>query len=1332
MIITIISFQVYSVAFSFSNYYESLLDLPSESTKEATQKAFGTQFYENLGQLDDERILYYSKIPGGLIGFGESLVMSWLEGAADPIIMSFNGAYSVCPKGVDQLGYPTNYFLGDKGSFTGIRSYEKITYDNLWDGIDLIYKMSDAGCKYEFYVEPGACIEDIVVQYSDFDSLQIRCDSMVVTKGSGELIDDGLMVYQDSVEISASFQPITMDTFGYLIGSYDKTLPLVIDPLVYSTYVGGSHDDWGLSNDIDLSGNVYVTGRTQSGNFPTLNAYDDTQNDQSDCYVLKISPTGDLIYATYIGGSFHDWGLSIKVDTAGNAYVAGQTSSGNFPVVNQYDTQSGNTDCFVLKLNSAGDDLLYSTYVGGTENDVANAITIDDSGNAYVTGHTYSDDFPMVNTLYSTFGADKDGFVFGLSNSGSNLLFSTFLPGEYDDIGYSIDFHVDGEAEDLFITGVTSSSDFPIVNAYDDSYNGGDGSIGDGFVLRMNSSGSEIFYSTYIGGSDGDIAWSVDVDSSGNAYVAGYTKSYEGELFPLVNSYDDALAGIDDAFVLKLNSSGNGLEFSTYYGGAGTEYAADIVLDSQNRPCIVGLTSSSDLLTTSKTFDEDYNLNEDGFIARFSADGANLNYSTYIGGDNFDTLYSIAIGEYSDVAYVAGFTLSNNIPRYNSYQPVHGGGEEDCFIFALDMDGEDTSPPDITVEIDPPNPSAYTTVTYRALVTDESPIEEVILEYSSDGGDSWTNSTMNMVGGYWTASLSTDNAEQHWQYKVHARDVVGYWSTTSTLSFVVSGGTGPNIQDIQRQPEYPDYNTNVVVAATVTDISGVEEVTLSYSNDDQSTWSNVTMVADIVQFPNTYRGTIPASSGRIHFMIYARDNLGFWSETTVDYYDVQPADEDPPSISNVYHSPDNPFPGDPVDIYAFVYDGGSGIDEVTLSYSINWEPWSNVSMEQYSGDSWHAQITIYDEDVNVIFKIFAKDNAGNWAETGDFNFNVERSNGGTSPPDWMFIIPGTIGPIVLCVICAVILRRRRKPKPVRYDEPAYYEAVPERVAPSIEVAAKVPEAPVPKKEVVALRGCSAVGGQFEYKVKVKNDTDSVITNVNVTIVAYPRDCMEVSGPTSKTISRVEPGGFRSPQFIFSPTKDCVEGKIQASVTYIDYQDNPHTIHVEPYIIRSVCDLLKPLETTMEEFDLMLFDMETTSDERTMQWNPQVLFSKAEKFLPARNFHVLDKKSDIKDGIFRGMIRGLAEGKYTGKKVALRIGVSGPSEGHESKVTVEGLGDDIAMLPTTIEEIEDGIDSWICLNCGGALDTEEVTQLMAKAPVGCRYCGHTLTIALYKK
>jgi DNA-directed RNA polymerase subunit RPC12/RpoP len=226
--------------------------------------------------------------------------------------------------------------------------------------------------------------------------------------------------------------------------------------------------------------------------------------------------------------------------------------------------------------------------------------------------------------------------------------------------------------------------------------------------------------------------------------------------------------------------------------------------------------------------------------------------------------------------------------------------------------------------------------------------------------------------------------------------------------------------------------------------------------------------------------------------------------------------------------------------------------------------------------------------------------------------------------------------------------------------------------------------------------------------------------------------MEITGPPSKTISRIEPGGFRSPQFIFSPTKDCVEGKIQASVTYIDYQDNPHTIHVEPYIIRSVCDLLKPLETTMEEFDLMLFDMETTSDERTMQWNPQVLFSKAETFLPARNFHVLDKKSDIQGGIFRGMIRGLAEGKYTGKKVALRISISGPADGHESKVKIEGLGDDIAMLPTTIEEIEDGIDSWICLNCGGALSTEEVTKLNSRIPVECRYCGHTLTINLYRK
>lgn len=285
-------------------------------------------------------------------------------------------------------------------------------------------------------------------------------------------------------------------------------------------------------------------------------------------------------------------------------------------------------------------------------------------------------------------------------------------------------------------------------------------------------------------------------------------------------------------------------------------------------------------------------------------------------------------------------------------------------------------------------------------------------------------------------------------------------------------------------------------------------------------------------------------------------------------------------------------------------------------------------------------------------------------------------------------------------------------------------------APSIE---QIPPTSVPPKAAVEiLRGGEIVGGKFDYKVKIKNDSRYVITNVTVNVVAYPQDCMKLTVDSSKTIARIEPAGFRSPQFTFLPTKDCVEGQILVTVSYIDHENNLQLTSVEPYIIRSVCDLLVPLEQSPEVFEKLIIDMERTSEERVLDWNPQVLFSKAQKLLPIKNFHVIDSESRIIGGQFTGTIRGFAEGKYTSKKVAVQALVTGSTDGNQSTVVVEGLGEDVAMLPTTIEEISNGIGSWICMNCGAAIDVDGVAQIKQNTPIQCQYCKQTLTIDLYRK
>jgi DNA-directed RNA polymerase subunit RPC12/RpoP/transcription elongation factor Elf1 len=304
---------------------------------------------------------------------------------------------------------------------------------------------------------------------------------------------------------------------------------------------------------------------------------------------------------------------------------------------------------------------------------------------------------------------------------------------------------------------------------------------------------------------------------------------------------------------------------------------------------------------------------------------------------------------------------------------------------------------------------------------------------------------------------------------------------------------------------------------------------------------------------------------------------------------------------------------------------------------------------------------------------------------------------------------------------------------------AYEELQADKTKPPIEVSEAQPletlDAEVESIEsleagVKVMRGCEIVGGKFDYKVKVQNNSGYVITNVTVSIVAFPVDCMELAGESVKTISRIEVGGFRSPQFTLYPTKDCVQGKIVATVSYIDFLDQLHTMSVEPYLIRSVCDLLTPSKKTSAEFDLLLSGLEKTQQEQTLDWNAKVLFTKAEKILPTKNFHIVDVDEHVIAGEFIGTIRGYAEGKYTKRKIAVVIMMSGPENGRHAVVKVEALGEDVSMLPTTIDELADTMDSWVCLRCGAALEPEQVDELGKRLPIRCKYCTHTLTIALY--
>jgi hypothetical protein len=480
-------------------------------------------------------------------------------------------------------------------------------------------------------------------------------------------------------------------------GAYDRTsngeedvfIAKFSSPLPFSTYLGGSNDDSGLAIAVDPSGNAYIAGETVSPDFPTTaGAYDIAYDDLGDAFVLKLNATGSgLIYSTFLGGSDSDSGDGIAVDVMGNAYVAGSTKSSDFPAtVDAYNTShNGGVDAFAAKLGPSGDTLVYSTFLGGTTNDYVRGggIAVDTSGNAYVAGHTDSPDFPTTAGAYDTsFNGYVDGFVAKLNADGSDLLYSTFLGGSLA-FDYCSGMTIDGSGN-AWVAGYTDSADFPTtLGAYDESYNGGF----DALVVELDPAGNgvaDLVYSSFLGGSVSDAAWSVDVDASGDVYVTGDTESAD---FPTTSgAYDESHNGDEDVFVTKLHPAGSGaadLVYSTFLGGGLSDYTQSLAIDAAGSAYVTGATSSADFPTTSGAFDESHNGGEDVFVTKLSASGSALLYSTLLGGAGDECGRGIALNV-SGSAYVTGRTDSSSFPTtLGAFDEFHNGGR-DAFAAKLD------------------------------------------------------------------------------------------------------------------------------------------------------------------------------------------------------------------------------------------------------------------------------------------------------------------------------------------------------------------------------------------------------------------------------------------------------------------------------------------------------------------------------------------------------------------------------------------------------------------------------------------------------------------------
>ncbi|MDY6851872.1 MAG: SBBP repeat-containing protein, partial [Thermodesulfobacteriota bacterium] len=367
------------------------------------------------------------------------------------------------------------------------------------------------------------------------------------------------------------------------------------ESLVYSTYLGGGGTDEAYGMDVDSSGAAYITGYTNSADFPTANPFQGSSGGGDDVFAAKLNPQGnELLYSTYLGGGGADYGMGLALDSSGAAYITGYTSSAHFPTANSVQgVTGGSVDAFVTKLNSTGNGLVYSTYLGGSTDDRGRDIAVDTSGAAYVVGDTKFDDFPTTPSAYDETGdgdtAYYDAFVTKFNPPGTAHVYSTYLSsaGGNNDFAFAVAVDSSGAA---YVTGYTNADDFPTINPFQGTPGGGN----DAYLTKFNPSGSDLVFSTYLGGSVNDHGQGVALGPSDEVWVAGYTGSAD---FPTVDPVQGALSANSDFFVSEFNSSGDTLLFSTYMGGTGWDHGMDIAVHSSGDAFVAGYTDSADFPT---------------------------------------------------------------------------------------------------------------------------------------------------------------------------------------------------------------------------------------------------------------------------------------------------------------------------------------------------------------------------------------------------------------------------------------------------------------------------------------------------------------------------------------------------------------------------------------------------------------------------------------------------------------------------------------------------------------------------------------------------------------
>jgi hypothetical protein len=622
-------------------------------------------------------------------------------------------------EGLEPLSARSHYFIGGDSTkwLTDVPHYRKARYRDIYPGIDLVYYgTSERQLEYDFIVAPGADPSLIALQFEGAKQLEVdvRGDLRLRLR-DGEVRFRKPRAYQEAGgerrEVASRYSLGAENQVAFQLDDYDPRWPLVIDPvLVYSTFLGGSIQDFGGRIAVDADGNAYVMGGTNSFDFPIVNAVQGNFSGNSggglgDVFITKINAAGTaLVYSTYLGGSNgEEVRGDIAVDAGGNVYVTGRTASNDFPTTpGAFDTACGNLndcsfslfrrDAFVAKLSSGGDSLAYSTFLGGGGSDEGRGIAVDTAGNAYVTGQGDLE-FPTTPGAFQETGSGC--FVTKLNAAGTALVYSTLF-----NEAICNDMAVDTNGN-VYLTGETNSPSFPATAGAFDTGCGTDGNCNlgsdpgnrDAFVTKLDPAGAALVYSTFLGGSGPETGEGITVDAAGNAYVTGQTSSND---FPTASAFQAVFGGstLGDAFVTKLNPTGSGLAYSTYLGGADRDAGADIAVDASGNAHVTGLTVSSNFPIVDPiqaTFaGGSTGVGGDTFVARIDPTAV-LAFSTYLGGSGTDEGNGIAVDAAGN-AYVVGETSSAGFPTANPVQSNFGGNFD---AFVAKMSGAENPTPTI-------------------------------------------------------------------------------------------------------------------------------------------------------------------------------------------------------------------------------------------------------------------------------------------------------------------------------------------------------------------------------------------------------------------------------------------------------------------------------------------------------------------------------------------------------------------------------------------------------------------------------------------------------------